>query len=84
MDLHKALNRVQAAIAEENIRGARGYGIEAADRAPIEAFQEGVHATAHLKFDHPGLGTTATRAGGRLVIPNDIGTTDAATAVYEQ
>ena len=77
MDLHKALNRVQAAIAEENIRGARVYGIEAADRAPIEAFQEGVHATAHLKFDHPGLGTTATRAGGRLVIQNDIGTTDA-------
>jgi len=77
MDLHKALNRLQAAIAEENVRGARVYGIEAADRAAIEAFQEGVNATAHLKFDHPGLGTTATRAGGRLVIQNDIGTTDA-------
>jgi uncharacterized protein Yka (UPF0111/DUF47 family) len=30
-----------------------------------------------LKFNHPGLSTTATRAGGRLVIQNDIGTTDA-------
>ena len=37
----------------------------------------GVNATAPLKFDHPGLGTTATRAGDRLVIQNDIGTTDA-------
>jgi uncharacterized protein Yka (UPF0111/DUF47 family) len=30
-----------------------------------------------LKFDHPGLGTTATRAGRELIIQNDIGTTDA-------
>jgi hypothetical protein len=37
----------------------------------------GVNETAKLKFDHPGLGTTATRAGGKLVIQNDIGTTDA-------
>jgi uncharacterized protein Yka (UPF0111/DUF47 family) len=37
----------------------------------------GVNATAPMKFDHPGLGTTATRSGDRLVIQNDIGTTDA-------
>jgi uncharacterized protein Yka (UPF0111/DUF47 family) len=30
-----------------------------------------------LKFDHPGLDTMATRAGDRLLIQNDIGTTDA-------
>ena len=37
----------------------------------------GVNRTAELKFEHPGLGTTATRSGGRLVLQNDIGTTDA-------
>lgn len=77
MDLHKALNRLQATIAQESIRGAEVYGIEDHDRTLIEAFQDGVNSTAPLKFDHPGLGTTATRAGGRLIIQNDIGTTDA-------
>jgi hypothetical protein len=37
----------------------------------------GVNRTARLKFDHPGLGATATRSGERLVLQNDIGTTDA-------
>jgi uncharacterized protein Yka (UPF0111/DUF47 family) len=37
----------------------------------------GLQRTAPLKFDHPGLGTTATRAGKSLVIQNDIGTTGA-------
>ena len=37
----------------------------------------GVNRTAKLKFNHPGLATTATRNGGRLMIQNDIGTTDA-------
>jgi hypothetical protein len=32
--------------------------------------------TAPLKFDHPGLGTTATEHNGLLLIQNDIGTTD--------
>lgn len=77
MDLHKALNQLQASIAEENIRGAQVYGIEAGDRALIEAFQEGLNATAHLKFDHPGLGTTATRTNHCLLIQNDVGTTEA-------
>jgi uncharacterized protein Yka (UPF0111/DUF47 family) len=43
----------------------------------IGAFMRGVNRTRKLKFDHPGLDTTATRADGKLVIQNDIGTTDA-------
>jgi uncharacterized protein Yka (UPF0111/DUF47 family) len=77
MDLHKALNAEQAAIASENIDGASVYGIDAADRPLIAAFMRGVRRTAPLKFEHPGLGTTATREGARLVIQNDIGVTDA-------
>ena len=37
----------------------------------------GLNRTAPLAFGHPGLGTTAVRANGRLTIQNDIGTTDA-------
>ena len=77
MDLHKALIRLQAAIAVESIDGARVYEIKPADRSLVKAFMRGVNQTAPLKFDHPGLGTTATRAGDKLVIQNDIGTTDA-------
>ena len=47
------------------------------DRPLVAAFMAGLNRTAKLKFAHPGLATTATRAGGRLVIQNDIGTTDA-------
>jgi uncharacterized protein Yka (UPF0111/DUF47 family) len=77
MDLHKALNAAQAAIASEDIDGASAYAIEPADRLLIAAFMRGVHRTAPLKFDHPGLGTTATRSGKMLIMQNDIGTTDA-------
>ncbi len=77
MDMHKALNAVQARIASESIDGAHAYGMAAGDRALVAAFMRGVNRTAGLKFDHPGLGTTATRSGARLVIQNDIGTTDA-------
>jgi uncharacterized protein Yka (UPF0111/DUF47 family) len=42
---------------------------------------EGVNRTMALKFDHPGLGTSATRSGQKLVIQNDIGTTDAHVVV---
>ena len=41
----------------------------------------GVERTRTLKFDHPGLDTTATRSGSRLVIQNDIGATDAHVVV---
>jgi len=77
MDLHRALNALQVRIAEESVAGARAYGLDPADRPLVVAFMEGLNRTAPLKFDHPGLGTTATRARGRLVIQNDIGTTDA-------
>jgi len=83
MDLHKELNRLQGEIAEESIRGARVYGLQPGDRALVEAFQDGVNTTAPLKFDHPGLGTTATRAGERLLIQNDIGTTEAHVIVIQ-
>ncbi len=77
MDVHKALNALQARIASEIIDGAHAYGLTGGDRALVAAFMRGVNRTAGLKFDHPGLGTTATRSGQRLVIQNDIGTTEA-------
>jgi len=77
MDMHKALLRLQAQIASEDIDGAAAYEISSADRPLIAAFMRGVNETRPLKFDHPGLGTTATRSGERLILQNDIGTTDA-------
>ena len=77
MDLHKRLNALQAGLAEETIDGAAAYHLEDADRVLVSAFMAGVNRTAKLKFTHPGLATTATHADGRLIIQNDIGTTDA-------
>jgi uncharacterized protein Yka (UPF0111/DUF47 family) len=77
MDMHRALNALQASLASETISGCRTYGIRDADRALIAAFMEGINRTAPLKFDHPGLSATATRVGDKLVLQNDIGTTDA-------
>ena len=77
MELHKRLNAMQATLAEETLDGAAAYNLAPADRPFVSAFMAGVNRTARLKFAHPGLATTATRAGGRLVIQNDIGTTDA-------
>jgi uncharacterized protein Yka (UPF0111/DUF47 family) len=77
MDMHKALNRLQAEIATETIDGALAYGLRADDRSLVSAFMKGVNRTRALKFDHPGLETTATRVEAKLVIQNDLGTTDA-------
>jgi hypothetical protein len=77
MDLHKELNRLQQRLSTETIDGAQVYGIGDDDRALIAAFMAGINQTRELKFDHPGLGTTATRSGARLVIQNDIGMTEA-------
>jgi uncharacterized protein Yka (UPF0111/DUF47 family) len=77
MDLHKQLNAMQAALAEETLDGAAVYNLAEADRPLVSAFMAGLNRTAKLKFTHPGLATTATRAGGRLVIQNDIGATAA-------
>ncbi len=81
MDLHKSLNRLTAAHAEEVLAGAHVYALLPEDRPAVEAFMRGVAATEKLKFGHPGLATTATRAGGRLSIQNDIGETDAHVVV---
>ncbi|HZP09610.1 hypothetical protein [Methyloceanibacter sp.] len=77
MDLHKALNSVTAQCAEETIDGVRCYGLHPEDRSLIEVFMKGLARTRALKFDHPGLDTTAVRGETRLIIQNDIGTTDA-------
>ncbi len=77
MDAHKALNALQTEIASESVDGASTYGLAASDIPRVRAFMRGLHRTAPLKFEHPGLGTTATRVGDRLVLQNDIGTTDA-------
>jgi pyruvate,orthophosphate dikinase len=77
MDAHRELAALQARLATESIDGARAHNLEPGDRALVRAFMAGVHATERLRFDHPGLGTLATRAGRSLVIQNDLGTTDA-------
>jgi uncharacterized protein Yka (UPF0111/DUF47 family) len=77
MDLHKALNQLAAATAVENVGGARVLRLQPGDRTRVAAFMTGLCRTAPLAFGHPGLGTTATRSGDRLVIQNDIGVTDA-------
>lgn len=81
MDLHKLLNGLAAHHAEEVIAGAHVYGLVPQDRPAIEAFMRGVETTRKLKFSHPGLATTAARAGARLAIQNDIGETDAHVVV---
>jgi uncharacterized protein Yka (UPF0111/DUF47 family) len=77
MDLHKELNRLQGRVAGEEIDGARVYGLGEGDRPLVRAFMKGLNRTAPLKFEHPGLGTTATRSDGELLLQNDIGMTDA-------
>ena len=81
MDLHKELNGLQAALAQEILEGAAVYGLAPEDRPRVVAFMTGLNRTAQLKGDHPGLGTTATRSGERLVIQNDVGTTEAHVVV---
>jgi uncharacterized protein Yka (UPF0111/DUF47 family) len=81
MDLHKDLNRLSAAHAEDVLAGAHVFGLADEDRSAVEAFMRGVEQTRKLKFDHPGLATIATRAGARLTIQNDIGETDAHVVV---
>ena len=77
MDMHKSLNSLQKLIATENIAGAMTYNLADQDKNLVRAFMAGVNRTAPLKFDHPGLGTTASRDDQTLVIQNDIGVTDA-------
>jgi uncharacterized protein Yka (UPF0111/DUF47 family) len=81
MDLHKALNRLAAHCCEEVVAGARVFGLQQDDRSAVEGFMRGLNQTRALKFNHPGLDTMATRSGSRLLIQNDIGTTDAHVVV---
>lgn len=81
MDLHKALNRLAADCAEEIVAGAHAFGLQQDDRVAVESFMRGLNETRALKFNHPGLDTTATRSGSRLLIQNDIGSTDAHVVV---
>jgi uncharacterized protein Yka (UPF0111/DUF47 family) len=77
MDLHKALNRLAAHCAEEIVAGIKAHGLTSDDKPSVIAFMRGLNRTRGLKFDHPGLDTTAIRTNSRLIIQNDIGTTDA-------
>jgi uncharacterized protein Yka (UPF0111/DUF47 family) len=77
IDLHRELNQLQRFLSQESIAGASVYGLADEDRPRVEAFMAGLNRTAPLKFDHPGLGTTATRSGEALLLQNDIGMTDA-------
>jgi hypothetical protein len=64
MDLHKAINRLAADTAMENLDGARVHSLGERERRSVRAFMRGLNRTAPLAFGHPGLGTTAVRAGG--------------------
>ncbi|HUL59735.1 MAG TPA: DUF47 family protein [Anaeromyxobacteraceae bacterium] len=76
-DLHGELDRVQEVLARDQLAGAVVYGLDATDRDLVQAFMDGVNRTAPLKFDHPGLGTTAVRAGPALLVRNEIGGAEA-------
>jgi uncharacterized protein Yka (UPF0111/DUF47 family) len=83
MQLHRELNGMLAEVAAESVDGASASGLTEADRPLVVAFMKGVSATAPLKFDHPGLATTAARDGRRLSIQNDLGTTDGHIVVVQ-
>ena len=76
-DLRWELNRLQANVVLEPIDGADTYGLTEQDRLLVRAFMKGIHETAALKFDHPGLRTTSTRDRDTLSIRNDLGSTGA-------
>jgi uncharacterized protein Yka (UPF0111/DUF47 family) len=77
MELHRELNALQSAVYQESVEGATVYGIGERGKALVSAFMKGVNQTSKLKFDHPGLGTTATSLGEVLMIQNDVGQTEA-------
>ncbi|HUK49919.1 MAG TPA: hypothetical protein VLV18_02690, partial [Terriglobales bacterium] len=70
MDVHKILNSIQRELSQEQIDGALAYLLSEDDKPLVRAFMAGVNRTNPLKFNHPGLGTTASRFGGRLVVQN--------------
>jgi uncharacterized protein Yka (UPF0111/DUF47 family) len=83
MDLHKQINHLAGSLSSDEIAGAHVWQLQPSDRPRVEAFMRGLHRTAALKFDHPGLDTAATRDGQRLLLQNDIGTNDAHVLVMQ-
>ena len=83
MDLHRQINRLAGELATEIIDGANVWDLQPADRLRVAAFMRGLNRTAALKFEHPGLDTTATRDGARLLLQNAIGTNDAHVLVLQ-
>jgi uncharacterized protein Yka (UPF0111/DUF47 family) len=81
LDLHKAIDELQARVSTEVLDGAHVAGLDDRDRTLVAAFMRGLHRTERLKLGHPGLGTTATRSDSRLMVENDIGATDAHVVV---
>jgi uncharacterized protein Yka (UPF0111/DUF47 family) len=77
VDLHGELDRLQANVAEEIVDGAHVFDVTPADRPLVRAFMNGLTETAPLKFDRPGLATTATRDASGLSIQTDLGSTEA-------
>jgi hypothetical protein len=77
LDLHRELNRLQGSISLDTLDGASSYNVPSANRELVRAFMEGVNQTSPLKFDHPGMNTTATGEGDRLTIQNDLSATGA-------
>lgn len=77
MDLHRALNCIVNGLGEETVDGARVHLLKERDRPRVAAFMRGLNRTAPLRLGHPGLSTNAIRDKARLIIQNDIGTTDA-------
>jgi len=72
-DLSDELGRLRASVAVETVAGASVYNVLDTDRPWIAAYMKGIAETVALKFDHPGLETTATHDGERLAIQTDLG-----------
>lgn len=77
MDMHQKIGKLQSLLPLHEVDGASTWGLTTEDESHVRAFMSGLQSTAALKFDHPGLATSAARAGERLSIQNDLGTTDA-------
>lgn len=75
-DVRRELERILEEARVREVAGATTYRLEPQDLHRVERFMAGIARTGHLKFNHPGLNTSATRHGDRLVIQNDVGTTE--------
>jgi uncharacterized protein Yka (UPF0111/DUF47 family) len=83
MDLHRRINQMAGSLSNDEVDGAHVWQIDQEDRSRVAAFMRGLNRTAPLSFDHPGLGTAATRDGTRLLLQNDIGENDVHVLVVQ-